>query len=417
MLSLSRKVAPVRSFVRLALPAAGGAALLLGASAASAQNWIFDPRVAVEGVYNDNNRMTAERGQEIEVKGAAIDALAAFRRETQTDTFEATPHIRSSWYPDASEEESTDKYFDLKASHKTQRTLTNVYAGFADESVVTSDLLVADYPGVNLGQTVSGDSGRVSVRNRRQQYSFLPTFDFAWTERRHLTATAHYVDTSYDKSLFEQVGYKDYGATVGIKWNTSQRSTFEVDLVGAQFKPDDTSPDTSTGGVVAEWRMSPSQIMTYYFRLGGTRASADATPTLAGHDDSSFNGGAGVAWNYQVTRILIDALRSTSPSSQGAIVNRDELRFSLQRDFSPLFTGFVGLRGIRTQGLEGTGVNEVRERKYYTGRTGFEWHLNRAYSIEGAYEYRWQKYTGDPTDASSNGVTLSVIYQPRRLLK
>ena len=417
MSSSSRKVVDVRSFVRLALPAAGGMALLLGASSASAQEWIFDPRVEVQGVYNDNNRMTEVRGEEIEVKGAAIDALAAFRKETQTNTFEATPHIRSSWYPDASEEESTDKYFDLKASHKTQRTLTNLYAGFADESVVTSDLLVADYPGVNLGQVVSGDSGRVSVRNRRQQYSFLPSFDFAWTERRHLTLNAHYVDTTYDNNVFEQVGYKDYGASAGIKWNTSQRSTFEVDLVGTQFSPDDNSPDTTTGGVVAEWRMAPTQITNYYFRVGGNRASQGATATLPSQSTSSFNGGAGVAWNFQLTRILVDAIRSTSPSSQGAIVNRDELRFALNRDFSPLFTGFVGLRGIRTNGLGGTGVNDVRERKYYTGRTGFEWHLNRAYSLEGAYEYRWQKYTGDPTDASSNGVTLSVVYQPRRLLK
>jgi hypothetical protein len=98
-------------------------------------------------------------------------------------------------------------------------------------------------------------------------------------------------------------------------------------------------------------------------------------------------------------------------------VNRDEVRFSLNRDFTPRVSGFVGLRGIRTSGVEGTGLNQVRERKYYTGRTGFEWRMTRAYSLEGAYEYKWQKYQGDPTDASSNGVTLSVVYQPRRLAK
>ncbi len=134
-------------------------ALLLGASAASAQAWIFDPRIEVQGIYNDNNRLTPDKSQEIEVKGAAVDALVAFRKETQTNTFEATPHIRSSWFPDASSEESTDKYFDLKGSHKGQRSIATIYAGFADESVVTSDLLLADFPGINLGQTVSGDSG------------------------------------------------------------------------------------------------------------------------------------------------------------------------------------------------------------------------------------------------------------------
>ena len=419
MSSSSRKVARVR-FVRLALPAAGGMALLLGAPIAGAQAWIFDPRIELQGIYNDNNRLTAARGQEIEVKGAALDALVALRKESQANLFEATPHIRSSWFPDASSEQSTDYYFDMKGTHKTQRTTSNLYAGFADESVVTSDLLIADFPGVNLGQTVSGDSGRVSVRNRRRQYSIEPNFDFDWTERRHLTLDAHYVDTTYDNTLFEQVGYKDYGASAGIKWNTSQRTTFEVDAVGSQFSPDDNSPDTTSTGLFAEWRMAPTTVTNYYFRVGGNRAEhdvTDVTGVTSKQSKSSFNGGAGVAWNFQLTRILIDALRSTSPSSQGAIVNRDELRFSLNRDFSPRVTGFIGLRGIRTKGLGDATATQVLERKYYTGRTGFEWHMTRAYSLEGAYEYRWQKYTGDPTNASSNGVTLSVVYQPRRLLK
>jgi hypothetical protein len=331
--------------------------------------------------------------------------------------FEAVPHIRSSWFPDARSEESTDKYFDLRGSHKAQRSLFSIDAGYADESVVTSDLLVADFPGVDLGQTVSGDSGRVSVRNRRRQYSLLPHYEFDWTERRHLTFDAHYVDTRYEDQLFEQIGYKDYGGVAGIKWNTSQRSTFQVSVVGTRFDPADTSPDTMTYGLFAEWRTAPSQILSYYFRVGGNRAEMDTSGTSSNDSSSSFNGGAGVAWDFQVTRLMFDALRSTSPSSQGAIVNRDELRFSLQRDFSPRVTGFVGLRGIHTDGLEHQGATQVDERRYYTGRTGFEWHVTRAYSIEGAYEYRWQKYKGDPTNASSNGVTISVVYQPRRLLK
>jgi hypothetical protein len=419
MLSSYRKVSRVRAFVRLALPVSGGVALLLGASSAQAQAWIFDPRIELQGIYNDNNRLTAERGQEIEAKGAAIDALVALRKESQVNLFEATPHIRSSYFPDASSEESTDYYFDLKGSHKTQRSTSGVYAGFADESVVTSDLLVADFPGIDLGQTVSGDSGRVSVRNRRRQYSIQPNFVFDWTERRHLTADAHFVDTSYDNTLFEQVGYKDYGASVGIRWNTSQRATFALQAIGSQFSPDDDSPDTTSTGLYAEWRMAPTQITNYYFRVGGVRAEQDAVGTSSSESTSSFNGGAGVAWSFQTTQVLIDALRSTSPSSQGAVVNRDELRFSLNHDFSPRVTGFIGARGIRTKGLDegSAGITQVRERKYYTGRTGFEWHMTRAYSLQGVYEYKWQKYSGDPTDASSNAVTLSVVYQPRRLLK
>ncbi len=33
-------------------------------------------------------------------------------------------------------------------------------------------------------------------------------------------------------------------------------------------------------------------------------------------------------------------------------------------------------------------------------RTGFEWRLTRQFALEGAYEYKWQKYEGDPTNAT-----------------
>src|SRR6185503_1340436 len=119
------------------------------------------------------------------------------------------------------------------------------------------------------------------VRNRRRQYSFLPHFEFDWTERRHLTFDAHYVDTQYDDQLFEQIGYKDYGASAGIKWNTSQRATFQVSVVGSQFEPKDNSPDTTTTGLVAEWRMAPSTITSYYFRVGGNRAELSGAGTAS----------------------------------------------------------------------------------------------------------------------------------------
>jgi len=122
----------------------------------------------------------------------------------------------------------------------------------------------------------------------------------------------------------------------------------------------------------------------------------------------------GVAWNFQVTRIVIDALRSTVPSSQGVVVDRDELRLRVTRAFSPRVNGFAALRGIRTEGLDDTGT-EVRNRKYYTGRTGLEWRVSRKVSLEGAYEYKWQEFETETNDATSNGLTFSVVYQPRRL--
>ncbi len=57
----------------------------------------------------------------------------------------------------------------------------------------------------------------------------------------------------------------------------------------------------------------------------------------------------------------------------------------------------------------------MRDRKYAAGSTGFEWRANRQFSLHGEYDYTWQKFADQPNDASSNGVIVSVIYEPRRL--
>ena len=402
------------SWARFALPAVGGATLLLGAPLASAQAWILDPRVELVAIHDDNYRLAPDKPSQIEVNGGAIDAQLTARKESQASLFEITPHVRSSFFPDASSEESTDGYLTVHGSHRTQRTRLNILGQYANESVVSSELPAADFPGVGLGQTVGGDAGRVSVRNRRVLYAVEPSLEFDWAERRHLTADVRYEKAAYNNSEFEQVGYTNIGGTAGILWDVSHRSTLSLNVLGAQYSPDDNSPDTTTGGVMAEWRTNPSAVTNFYFRLGGDHSQRNGSGTTADISTSSFNGGVGVAWNFQVTHIVIDALRSTAPSSQGVVVNRDELRFRLARDFSPRVAGVFALRGIRTDGV-GTATDQVRERKYYTGHAGFEWRMTRQFSLEGAYEYKWQEYKGDPTSARSNGATVSVVYEPRRL--
>jgi hypothetical protein len=407
----------VRRGVRAALPFAGAAVGLLVSPASGAQAWIFDPRIEVEAIYDDNYRLTSQPGQEIEVTGGAIDAELPMRKEWQAAMFELGPRIRSTFFPDESSEESTDYFVNLLGEKRTQRTKLGIRGQFADESVVSSELPVADFPGVGLGQPTGGDAGRSTVRNRRTLYLIQPTLDFDWTERRQLSLEAHYVQADYDDNLIEQVGYTDAGGSVGIGWNLSQRSTFSVDLLAARFDPDDDTGNTTTTGLTAEWRTAPSQVTDFYFRLGSSRAERDSNATDSGVDSSSFNGGVGVAWNFQVTRIVIDALRTTVPSSQGEMVDRNELRFRVSRTFTPRFSGFVALRGLQSEGVdsEDGSTSSVRERKYYTGRTGFEWRMNRQVSLEGMYEYKWQEYEGDANNATSNGVIFSIVYQPRRV--
>jgi hypothetical protein len=403
------------SFRNSLTPVAGAVALACAASSAHAQAWVFDPRVEVGAVYDDNYRLTDQPGQEIEVAGGAVDVSLGMHADTQTTTFGITPRIHSTFLNESSEE-ATEYYLDGIAAKKTQRLDTKFSASFADESVVSSELPAADFPDLDLGQTTSGDTGVVTFRNRRRLIVAEPSLAWDWTERRHLTADLQYVDTSFDSQFFEQVGYKTWTGTGGLLFNRTQRSTVWFTVAQQKYSPEDSSPDTDTTIASMEYRTSTTQIASFYVRVGAGHSTRDAFGTQPSISSTSFNGGIGARWTLQTTQVVLDALRSTSPSSVGAVVNRDEARFRVTHQFDPRFSGYLAARGIRTHGLTNE-VNTVRDRDYATGAVGFEWRASRQYSIRGAYTYSWQKYQFAPQDAVSNGVNLSVVYEPRRLEK
>ncbi|HEY1283615.1 MAG TPA: hypothetical protein VGE96_03975 [Steroidobacteraceae bacterium] len=395
--------------------AAASAITCVAGPALAASDWVFDPRVELGAIYDDNYRLTDQPGQEIDVTGAALDAALGMRAESTRGKLGLTPRIAAHYFPDESSENHTDYYLDALAERHTQRLISSINASFADESVISSELAAADFPGLSLGQTASGDSGLVTVRNRRTLIAVNPSLQYDWTERRHLHFDLQYLDARYESQFTEQVGYKDFAGSAGISWDVSQRNVFIVSALGDRYSPDDSDPDTSTGGVSMEWRTSPSQVRTYYFRAGVRHSERNATSTSADVSETSFNGGLGASWQLQTTRFVIDLLRSTAPSSAGVVVNRDEVRFRLTHLFGPRFSGFIAARGIKTHNLDDNSADPVRDRKYATGSTGFEWRASRQISLTGSYAYRWQEFENTPTDARSNGVFVSVVYEPRRL--
>ncbi|HEV7139019.1 MAG TPA: hypothetical protein VGN43_20465, partial [Steroidobacteraceae bacterium] len=181
-------------------------------------------------------------------------------------------------------------------------------------------------------------------------------------------------------------------------------------------------------GVQAEWDLRQSQIAHFYARLGVNRSNTQVTTTstiISGPrgrtvtpvtttntvNTTGVNGGIGVDLRYQVTEITVDLLRALTPSSQGAVLEDEELRFRVLHAFQPRLSGFMGVRGMRLRGLSNRYGVTVEGEDYVTAETGFDYQITERYRIEGAYDYIWQRFPGTP-NASSNAVRLSIIYQP-----
>jgi hypothetical protein len=188
-------------------------------------------------------------------------------------------------------------------------------------------------------------------------------------------------------------------------FDVTQRSNVAVTVDAARFLPDLGDGDTTSYGLSSQWNWRRTQVQRFYVRVGVERSRADVgTGTVS---NTSFVGGAGVSWTYQVTQYVADFVRGVSPSSSGAVVNHSEARFRAIRAFTPRLSGDIGVRALRLRGA----ALLVQGSDYAAATAGFQFQATRNYRIAGEYDYTWLRFENEPR-ANSNAVTLSIIYQP-----
>jgi hypothetical protein len=344
--------------------------------------------------------------EKIQVWGPMVDAQVGIRMLDPRSDLTITPRLHSTFFPTDHADQSTDGYLDLKGEYRTQKSAWDLVGNYADETVILSELLPASFPGVGLGQVVGGESGRVSIRNRRKLEHLAPEYRFDLTPREHLVFDVDFARVRFNRTEVEQIGFRNYFGRAGLSFDLSQRSNIQVSVVGSHFDPD-IGATMNRYGLQGQWNLKPSRILNAYFRLGADRTQADIRNAA---DTTGVTGGAGVIWSYQITQIVVDALRDLSPSASGAIAVHDELRFRVLRTLTPRLSGFVGARAIRLRGANQRSV-PIQGSDYAAAQGGFEYQVTRNWHVAGTYDYTWQHFQGEP-HAASNGVVLSVVYQP-----
>ena len=411
-----------------------GAGALIGlAPGTRADNWEVLPRIETGGMYNDNYRLADVPADKVRVYGPYIDAQLALDLNTPTDKLDIVPRVHWTNFPPDHADQSTDGYLDIDGEHKTLRSDFSGVLQYSNQTVIYSELPAATFPGVALGQPVTAVSGRVTAKNRQKLERAAPKYRFDMTQRAHLDLNADVEHVAYDQSLMQQIGYTSYTGGAGIGYDVSPRSIFTVMGVGSHFVPQTGGDNTNVYGAQMEWDLRQSEIAQFYARLGVNRTHADVTNTTVHTTTTIVNrrpvtttttttsngtvsstgvtGGMGVDLRYQVTEVTIDAMRALTPSTEGAIVTDDELRFRVLHAFEPRFSGFFGARGIRLRGVSSQAGLGVTGEDYAAAEAGFDFQITQTYRIEAAYDYTWQRFPGTPT-AASNAGRLAIIYQP-----
>ena len=352
--------------------------------------------------YSDNYRLDLPEG-EVEVSGAEADVGVTFRTVDPRTNFELTPRINATYFPDEKDEDSTDYYLTGGLSDVTPRRRINVPFMYSDEYVVDSEFPEAGEGG-DLGEPDQGDSGRFVQRNRRNYFRIAPTMSYDISQRYRMELNAHYLQADFENQLpgFQQ-DFSEVGAGAGFGFLTSPRSALLVRGLVSQY---DTTSTTDAYGGELEWNTQYSPNSRAYVRIG-----AQQTKPENGASDTNVIAGAGGQWASQRNTLFLDFTRSVGPVSAGTVVERHQLRIRIDHDVSQRFALRTGVRLSRDEEVE---AGSYPTREYAIGELGFEWRWLRQWSLIGSYNYRWQEYEDEPSDASASAFLIGIVYEPKR---
>lgn len=391
-----------------------GASVLLVACSVNAANWEVEPRAELGYRYNDNYRLDLPDA-EIDVSGAEASVLARFRTVDPRTNFQVTPQIRSTYFPNERQEDSTDYFLSALLSDETPRRRMGVGADFSRQDVVRTETPGADLggpggdPGVDLGGDLGNpttvDGGRTFQRNRRNLIRIAPYWSHDLTQRHRLELDAYYLRADFDDQLVgAQQDFRDFGAAVGVGYALSERTSLTLRARASQYQ---TTFDTDAYGGEVEWGRAVSENSRMYVRLG-----AQQTKPERGESDTNVVAGLGGRWAGQRNALFLDLTRTVGPISAGTIVERYQLRLRIDHDISQRASLLLGARLSRDEGIEGVAAYPRRE--YATADVGMQWRVLRSLAVTARYNYRWQEYADEPSDASANGFLIGVIYEPKR---
>jgi hypothetical protein len=401
---------------------------LVAPGRAQASNWEFEPRVEVGGLYNDNFRLIEHNQPKVQAYGLLADVAMGFSLISQRSELDFVPRVHSTFFPDDHEDQSTDGYFNIIGNYKTAKATYGGTFSYANETVLSSELLAADFPGVSLGQVQGEATGRVTIHNRRQLEQVAPKMTYDFSPRWHLDANAMFENASFSNNItsqqqpqYVQIGFKDVYGAAGMKYDITQRQDVVFRLFGARFMPDkatvlgrNNTTDTDRYGAEGVWEAKPSTTTQTYVRLGISQVHA-ATAVAGNIDKTLVVGGAGVIWTYQLSQYVLDAIRDLSPSAAGALVSHDELRFRFLRALRPRLYGVLAARATRVRGASQT-ILGVQGSDYVAASASLQYQVTQNYRLAGQYAYTWQHFQGEPY-AASNGISVSIIWEPQSRYK
>jgi hypothetical protein len=384
----------------------------LACTSAHATNYELNPRVELAGGYNDNVTLVSGPNQ-VAAGDALADARVEWLAEEPNWEWRITPEVRGNWYSGHSDLNSNAELLYLEGERRGPRYALGFFGFGVSQSLITNYLPTANI-GTGLGTSQPGTTLATPASIRQNLGYVRPSYELEMTPRTSLDLNLEYTDATYSEQVQGYTNYRDLAGAAGLVLRASPTGSVTLRATGSGFQPA-IGPTADTYGAELQWDGKFSATKRYYLRVGGART--DLSGSLAGAPAASSStttatGGVGAHWTYTLTEIFIDLTRDVEPTGLGYPVDRDQLRLRVAQRFTPRLAGFLGARAIHDDPVPGSVAPTVKAQRYLYSTVGFEWRLEREFSLIGAYNFTDYHYAG--SSAEANAVRLSLVYEPHR---
>jgi len=395
-------------FPRLTL--GGAVAGVLAVGTVQADEWSATPRVSA-GVEHDSNKTLVIRDP-ISASGVIVDAAVALGWATETSNLVLTPRVRWGRYneePDLLDH--TDFYLDLASSGSTERARYGLNGNLTLDSVDTS-------------QTIAEEEGLRRLRREnvdRNRRNLAPSWSYILTERDTASLSGSFTWVDYDESDLLQGGYVDYRYHVlnaSLAHAFTERDT--VSLIGyySRYSRDLFDAVTDSVGMQVGYEHQFSETLKGSVAAGAVRSdfSSDADDLLDSGDDTEYGQliNASLSQRLERDQWTLSAGRTLSPTGDGVLVRRDEVRGDYWRQLTERLTGHIGGLLYHDESPTKAGGILRPDRTYGRVELGLAYQLSPYWTLRGQYRYRFEEYDllgGGDDRADSDSFLISIAWQ------
>lgn len=378
-----------------------GALILVAAGTARAAEWIVEPSIAVESLYDDNLDLTIDDTES--VSGYLILPRLQVKANTEVSKTALDGYVAYTDYGDSDVEDKSEVATYLTSERQTSERGT---LGLRGEYRRDTLFERTDFgPGTgNIRDVDIGLSRDTEVR--RHFWMLEPSWNWLLSERSAVRFGYRHTDSRYTNATgTDLVDYTEQGVSTTYSRSLTDRSDVNVTVNAARFEPD-IDEEATTLQLMAGLRRAFSDTLRGNFGAGVSRTR---TESGAAEDTSSgFVFSAGLEQRAETSTLDGVISSDVTPSGLGRTVRSDQIRVRWTLQTAPTVQFVLQTHLLRNRALEGD--DPAVDRRYYELQPELRWQWLEDLFLSGSYRYRRQKFDADPDSAQSNAFFLGFAY-------